>query len=51
MNDLVLKIDDLSKTYMLGKRDVHCLCNLNLEIKRGELVESWVLPVLVKLHC
>ncbi len=38
MNDLVLKIDDLSKTYMLGKRDVHCLCNLNLEIKRGELV-------------
>ncbi|XHH07791.1 MAG: ABC transporter ATP-binding protein [Candidatus Bathyarchaeia archaeon] len=38
MSKLVLKIDDLSKTYTLGKRDVCCLCNLNLEIEKGEFV-------------
>jgi len=38
MSELVLKIENLSKTYMLGKRDVRCLCDLNLEIKRGQFV-------------
>ncbi|NLB76676.1 MAG: ABC transporter ATP-binding protein [Crenarchaeota archaeon] len=38
MSELVLKIADLSKTYILGKRDVRCLCDLNLEIRRGEFV-------------
>ena len=38
MSELVLKIEHLSKTYMLGKGDVRCLCDLNLEIKRGQFV-------------
>jgi putative ABC transport system ATP-binding protein len=38
MNELVLKIEDLTKTYTLGKRDVRCLNGLNLEISRGEFV-------------
>jgi putative ABC transport system ATP-binding protein len=37
-NDLVLKIEDLTKIYKLGKRDVTTLSNLNLEVKRGEFV-------------
>ena len=36
MNDLVLKIEDLTKIYKLGKRDVQPLTDLNLEVKRGE---------------
>ena len=36
MSELVLKIENLSKTYQLGKRDVNCLSNLNLELKKGE---------------
>jgi putative ABC transport system ATP-binding protein len=36
MSELVLKIENLSKTYQLGKRDVNCLSNLNLEVKKGE---------------
>ena len=36
MSDLVLKIENLTKTYKLGKRDVQPLTNLNLEVKRGE---------------
>jgi putative ABC transport system ATP-binding protein len=36
MNDLVLKIEDLTKTYKLGKRDVQPLTHLNLEVQRGE---------------
>jgi putative ABC transport system ATP-binding protein len=36
MSELVLKIENLSKTYMLGKREVRCLSKLNLEVKKGE---------------
>jgi putative ABC transport system ATP-binding protein len=36
MSELVLKIENLSKTYDLGKRGVKCLSELNLEIKKGE---------------
>ena len=36
MSDSVLKIENLSKTYLLGKHEVKCLSNLNLEVKRGE---------------
>ena len=36
MNEPVLKIENLTKTYKLGKRDVEPLTNLNLEVKRGE---------------
>ena len=36
MNDLVLKIENLTKIYKLGKREVQPLTNLNLEVKKGE---------------
>jgi len=36
MSDLVLKIENLTKTYKIGKRDVQPLTNLNLEVKKGE---------------
>jgi putative ABC transport system ATP-binding protein len=36
MSDLVLKIEDLTKVYKLGKRDVQPLTNLNLDVKKGE---------------
>jgi len=38
MSETVLKIENLSKTYSLGKRDVKALSNLNLEVKKGEFV-------------
>ncbi len=34
----VLQIENLSKTYMLGKRDVPALVNLNLTVNAGEFV-------------
>jgi putative ABC transport system ATP-binding protein len=36
MNELVLKIENLTKTYKLGKRNVQPLTNLDLEVERGE---------------
>ncbi len=38
MNKPVLKIENLTKTYTLGKRNVPCLNGLSLEILRGEFV-------------
>jgi len=38
MNDIALKIEDLTKNYMLGKREVPALTNLNVEVKKGEFV-------------
>jgi putative ABC transport system ATP-binding protein len=36
MSNLVLKTENMSKTYPLGKRNVQALSNLNMEIKKGE---------------
>lgn len=36
MSETMLKIENMSKTYPLGKRDVQALNNLNLEVKKGE---------------
>jgi putative ABC transport system ATP-binding protein len=36
MTDSVLKIENLTKTYKLGKRNVQPLTNLDLEVERGE---------------
>ena len=36
MNDSVLKIENLTKTYKLGKRSVQPLTNLNIEVEKGE---------------
>ena len=36
MNKPVLKIENLTKTYKLGKRDVQPLTNLDLEVEKGE---------------
>lgn len=38
MSEPVLKIEDLSKSYSLGKRSVNPLSNLNLEVKKGEFI-------------
>jgi putative ABC transport system ATP-binding protein len=37
-NDALLKIENLTKTYKLGKRNVQPLTDLDLEVKRGEFV-------------
>jgi ABC-type lipoprotein export system ATPase subunit len=36
MNNSVLKIENLTKTYKLGKRNVQPLTNLDLEVEKGE---------------
>jgi len=36
MSEIVLKIEDLSKCYNPGKKEVRCLSKLNLEVKKGE---------------
>ena len=38
MSEAVLKIENLSKDYVLGKRKVHALSNLNLKVNEGEFV-------------
>jgi putative ABC transport system ATP-binding protein len=38
MSEIVLKIENLSKTYSLGKRNVEALSNLSLEVKKGEFI-------------
>ena len=38
MNELALKTENLSKTYMLGKRSVQALSGLNLDVNGGEFV-------------
>jgi putative ABC transport system ATP-binding protein len=38
MSETVLKIENLSKAYSLGKGNVQALSNLNLEVKKGEFV-------------
>jgi putative ABC transport system ATP-binding protein len=38
MSETVLKAENLSKTYMMGKREVHALSDLNLHVNRGEFV-------------
>ena len=38
MSEPVLKIENLTKTYMLGKRKVQALSDLNLQVNRGEFV-------------
>jgi len=38
MSETVLKLENLSRTYDLGKRKVEALRNVNLQVKRGEFV-------------
>ena len=38
MNNSLLKIENLTKIYKLGKRNVQPLTDLNLDVKRGEFV-------------
>ena len=38
MSEVVLKIENMSKTYTLGKRNVQALSNLNFQVKKGEFV-------------
>ena len=36
MSEAVLKLENLSKAYSLGKRNVQALSNLNLQVNKGE---------------
>jgi putative ABC transport system ATP-binding protein len=38
MSETVLKLEKLSKTYTLGKRNVQALSNLNLQVNKGDFV-------------
>ena len=38
MSETALKIENLTKSYMLGKREVQALINLNVEVKKGEFI-------------
>jgi putative ABC transport system ATP-binding protein len=38
MSETVLKTENLSKTYTMGKREIHALSDLNLQVKKGEFV-------------
>jgi len=38
MSETVLKVENVSKNYALGKRGVQALSNLSLEVKKGEFV-------------
>jgi putative ABC transport system ATP-binding protein len=38
MSETVMKIEQMSKIYKLGKREVQALANLNLDVKKGEFV-------------
>ena len=38
MSEIILKIENLSKSYTLGKRSVKALDNVNLKVKKGEFV-------------
>ncbi len=38
MSEVVLKVENMYKTYGLGKRNVNALRSLNLEVKKGEFV-------------
>lgn len=38
MSETVLKLENLSRTYALGKRNVQALSNVNLQVNKGEFV-------------
>ncbi len=38
MNDIVIRTDKITKTYVSGTNEVHALSNVDLTIKRGEFV-------------
>jgi len=38
MNNNVLEIENLSRTYMLGKQSINALINLNMHVSKGEFI-------------
>ena len=38
MSEVVLKLENLSRKYTLGKRSVQALSNVNLQVNKGEFV-------------
>ena len=51
MSEAVLKLENLSKDYSLGKRKVSALSNLNLEVNKGEFAAIMDLRAQVKQPC
>jgi putative ABC transport system ATP-binding protein len=38
MKDIVIQVENLTKTYHMGEVEVHALCGLSVQIRRGEAV-------------
>ncbi|HVP92508.1 MAG TPA: ATP-binding cassette domain-containing protein, partial [Acidobacteriota bacterium] len=38
MSEAILRIENLNKTYTIGKRKVTALSGLNLQVKKGEFI-------------
>ncbi|HEX2035289.1 MAG TPA: ATP-binding cassette domain-containing protein, partial [Chloroflexota bacterium] len=36
--DVIIKVDDLTKTYAMGDVEVHALAGVSFEVRRGELL-------------
>ena len=51
MSEAVLKIENLSKSYVLGKRSVQALSGVNLKVNKANLLRLWDLLVQAKRHC
>ncbi len=49
MNQAVIDIQGITKTYVNGKLSVPVLHGIDLQVNKGESYLLWVLPVLVSL--
>lgn len=38
MSEAILRAENLSKTFTMGKREIHALSDLNLQVKKGEFI-------------
>ncbi len=41
---MVIRTDDLWKTYVMGDQEIHAVSGVDIEIKRASTSPSWVRP-------
>ena len=46
----LIEVKHAIKTYQTGEDSFNALNDVSLNVKKGEFVELWELPVLVNLH-
>ena len=51
MSKPVLLIENLKKTYMLGKQPVNALTNLSMQVNQGEFISIMGPSAQAKPHC